>query len=95
MPWECWLASPGFPWLGLSGVRFNTIGVLAAELAAISFAFYNVYAQHLLQTYSRWTVLVYALLWSAAFWIVVNPPWKIVAQHYSGGQWAVSRGLFA
>jgi drug/metabolite transporter (DMT)-like permease len=77
----------GFPWLGLSGVHFSGVGVLAAELAAISFAFYNVYAQHLLQTYSRWTVLVYALLWSAAFWIVVNPPWKIAAQHYSGGQW--------
>ena len=81
-------AQASFPWLGLSGVRFNTIGVIAAELAAISFAFYNVYAQHLLQTYQRWTVLVYALFGAAAFWIVVNPPWKIVAHHYSGGQWA-------
>jgi drug/metabolite transporter (DMT)-like permease len=69
-------------------VRFNTIGVSAAELAAISFAFYNVYAQHLLQTYQRWTVLVYALFGAAAFWMVVNPPWKIAAQHYSSGQWA-------
>lgn len=78
----------GFPWLGLSGVHFNTIGVVAAELAAVSFAFYNVYAQHLLQTYQRWTVLVYALLGAAAFWIVLNPPWKIVAQHFTGSQWA-------
>ena len=76
-----------FPWLGLSGVHFSTVGVLAAEFAAISFAFYNVYAQHLLQNYSRWTVLVYALFWSAVFWIVVNPPWKIAAQHYTGEQW--------
>jgi drug/metabolite transporter (DMT)-like permease len=81
-------AQRSFPWLGLSGVRFNTVGVIAAELAAISFAFYNVYGQHLLQTYQRWTVLVYALFGAAAFWMVVNPPWKIVAQHYSGGQWA-------
>ena len=77
----------GFPWLAPSGVRFSTIGVLAAELAAVSFAFYNVYAQHLLQTYRRFTVLVYALFWAAAFWIVVNPPWKIIAQHYTGAQW--------
>ena len=42
-----------FPWLGLSGVRFNLIGVMGAELAAISFAFYNVYGQHLLKTYHR------------------------------------------
>lgn len=77
-----------FPWIGLSGVRFNTVGVFAAQLAAISFAFYNVYGQHLLQTYQRWTVLAYALFGAAMFWIVVNPPWKIAAQHYSSGQWA-------
>jgi len=80
-------ARTSFPWIGLSGVRFSTIGVLAAEGAAVSFAFYNVYAQHLLQSYRRWTVLFYALFGAAAFWIVVNPPWKIAAQHYTGGQW--------
>jgi drug/metabolite transporter (DMT)-like permease len=77
----------GFPWLGLSGVRFSVVGVVAAELAAVSFAFYNVYGQHLLQIYPRWTVLVYSLLGASVFWLLLNPPWKIVAQHYSGGQW--------
>jgi drug/metabolite transporter (DMT)-like permease len=77
----------GFPWLGLSGTRFSTIGVLAAEGAAVSFAFYNVYAQHLVQKYNRWTVLLYALLGASAFWLMVNPPWKIAAQHYTSGQW--------
>ena len=80
-------AQRGFPWLVISGIRFNTLGVVAAELAAISFAFYNVYGQHLLQIYQRWTVLVYSLLGAAVFWQLVNPPWKIIAQHYSGGQW--------
>ncbi len=80
-------AQRGFPWLTLSGARFNTIGVIAAELAAISFAFYNVYGQHLVQIYERWTVLVYSLLGASVFWQLLNPPWKIVAQHYSGGQW--------
>jgi len=41
-----------------------------------------------LQTYQRWTVLVYALFGAATFWIVFNPPWKIAAHHYSAGQWA-------
>jgi DME family drug/metabolite transporter len=77
----------GFPWLALSGARFNLIGVVAAETAAISFAFYNVYGQHLLQIYDRWTVLLYSLLGASVFWQLLNPPWKIVAQHYSGGQW--------
>ena len=80
-------ARGSFPWLAISGVRFNKIGVIAAELAAITFAFYNVYGQHLLQLYHRWTVLVYSLLGASVFWIVVNPPWKIAAQHYSAGQW--------
>jgi len=76
-----------FPWLSVSGVRFNLVGVAAAELAALTFAFYNVYGQHLLQIYQRWTVLLYSLLGAAVFWLLVNPPWKIVAQHYSVGQW--------
>ncbi len=80
-------ARRGFPWLVISGVRFNPSGVVAAELAAISFAFYNVNGQHLLQIYQRWTVLVYSLLGAAVFWQIINPPWKIIAQHYSGGQW--------
>ena len=76
-----------FPWLAVSGPHFDTLGVIAAELAAISFAFYNVYGQHLLQIYNRWTVLIYSLLGATAFWLVLNPPWRILAQHYSSGQW--------
>ncbi len=68
-------------------LRINSVGVIAAELAAVSFAFYNVYGQHLVQIYDRWTVLVYSLLGAAVFWLIVNPPWKIAAQHYSGAQW--------
>jgi len=56
-------------------------------MAAVSFAFYNIYGQHLLQVFDRWTVLLYALLGAALFWLMVNPPWKIIAQRYSGGQW--------
>ena len=80
-------ARSAFPWLAITGVRFNKAGVIAAELAALTFAFYNVYAQHLVQLYHRWTVLVYSLLGASLFWIIVNPPWKIAAQHYSGEQW--------
>ncbi len=32
-------------------------------------------------------MLVYSLLGAAVFWQVVNPPWKIIAHHYSAGQW--------
>ena len=72
---------------GSGGFRFDAIGVMAALAAAFSFAFYNVGGHSILARYDRWTVLLFVLLSASLFWIVVNPPWKIVAAHYSGDQW--------
>jgi drug/metabolite transporter, DME family len=69
------------------GFRLDTIGVLAALGAAFSFAFYNIGGHNILARYDRWTVLLYVILSASLFWIIVNPPWKIAAAHYSGGQW--------
>jgi drug/metabolite transporter, DME family len=69
------------------GFRLDTIGVLAALGAAFSFALYNVGGHSLLARYDRWTVLLYVILSASLFWLVVNPPWKIVAAHYSAEQW--------
>jgi drug/metabolite transporter (DMT)-like permease len=68
-------------------VKLNTVGVLAAEVAAIAFAFYSIYGRHLLQVHDRWAVLTNSLLGAAILWIVVNPPWKIIAAHYSAAQY--------
>ena len=72
---------------GSGGFRLDAIGVMAALAAAFSFAFYNVGGHSILARYDRWTVLLYVVLSASLFWIIVNPPWKIVAAHYSGGQW--------
>ncbi|MGA8492128.1 MAG: EamA family transporter [Terriglobales bacterium] len=72
---------------GSAGFRLDTIGVLAALGAAFSFAFYNVGGHSILARYDRWTVLLYVILSASLFWIVVNPPWKIVAAHYTDSQW--------
>jgi drug/metabolite transporter (DMT)-like permease len=69
------------------GLRLDPIGVTGALLAAFSFAFYNVGGHKILARYDRWTVLLYVLLSASVFWIVVNPPWSVVAAHYSGRQW--------
>lgn len=69
------------------GLRLDAIGVMAALAAAFSFAFYNVGGHSILARYDRWTVLLYVILSASLFWIVVNPPWKVAAAHYSGGQW--------
>ena len=72
---------------GSGGFRLDAIGVFAALGAAFSFAFYNVGGHSILARYDRWTVLLYVILSAALFWMVVNPPWKIAAAHYSAGQW--------
>jgi len=69
------------------GLRLDSIGVIAALLAAFSFAFYNIGGHRILTRYDHWIVLLYTTLSASLFWIVVNPPWKIAAQHYSGAQW--------
>ena len=72
---------------GSSGFRLDAIGVMAALGAAFSFAFYNVGGHSILARYDRWTVLLYVIFSASLFWIVVNPPWKIAAAHYSIDQW--------
>jgi DME family drug/metabolite transporter len=71
--------------LGLaSGDRY---GIFAALLASFSFAFYNVAGHRVLARHDRWRVLVWTLTAAALFWLVVNPPWKVVAAHYALTQW--------
>jgi DME family drug/metabolite transporter len=72
---------------GSSAFRLDAIGVVAALGAAFSFAFYNVGGHSILARYDRWTVLLYVIFSASLFWIVVNPPWKIAAAHYSVEQW--------
>jgi drug/metabolite transporter, DME family len=78
---------------GSRGFRLDTIGVTAAMLAAFSFAFYNVGGHSVLARYDRWTVLLYVIFSASLFWIVVNPPWKIAAAHYSSEQWLFLSGF--
>jgi drug/metabolite transporter, DME family len=70
------------------GLRLDAVGVMAALLAAVSFAFYNIAGHRILARYDRWIVLLYTTFSAGAFWLIVNPPWRLVAAHYSGAQWA-------
>jgi len=70
-----------------SPMRFDTYGLIAAMLASFSFAFYNVGGHGILARHDRWRVLVWTLMSAAVFWLVVNPPWKVIAAHYAPAQW--------
>ena len=73
--------------VGAAGVRLNAVGVTAGMLAAVAFAFYNIAGHSLLARYDRWIVLLYTTLTASLFWLFVNPPWKLVAAHYSATAW--------
>lgn len=76
--------------IGLIGggqFQVNAVGLIAAILASLAFAFYNLGGHDLLARHDRWKVLLYTLASAALFWITINPPWKIAAGHYSGAQW--------
>jgi drug/metabolite transporter (DMT)-like permease len=79
----------GAPYVWFTGgsVKFNVIGVAAALIAAVSFAFYNVYGRKLIASHDRWTVITYAFFGAAAAWLLINPPWRIIAAQYSPGQY--------
>lgn len=67
--------------------HLDVIGVVAALIAAFSFAYYNIGGHSVLARYDRWTVLLYTTFAAAACWMVVNPPNKIAAAHYSAITW--------
>jgi drug/metabolite transporter (DMT)-like permease len=68
-------------------LHLDPYGLMAALLASFSFAFYNVGGHRILARHDRWRVLVWTLTAAAVFWLIVNPPWKIVAAHYAPAQW--------
>jgi len=69
------------------GIQLDPIGVVAALIAAFSFSYYNIGGHYLLARYDRWTVLLYTTLAASLFWLIVNPPSKIAAAHYSASTW--------
>ena len=73
----------------LSALRLDSYGLLAALLASFSFAFYNVGGHRILARFDRWRVLIWTLASASAFWVIANPPWKILAAHYTLQQWAL------
>ena len=71
-----------------SPLRLDAWGVIAAMLASFSFAFYNLGGHRILARHDRWRVLTWTLASASLFWLLVNPPWKVMAAHYTYAQWA-------
>lgn len=74
---------------GHSSLRLDIYGVIAGLAASFSFAFYNIGGHAVLVRHDRWRVLLWTLASAALFWLVFNPPWKVVAAHYTAAQWVL------
>jgi drug/metabolite transporter (DMT)-like permease len=70
-----------------SSIQLNLLGVGASLLASFGYAFYNISGQGLVMRNHPLTVMFYILVSSTILWLVVNPPWRLVAQHFTGEQW--------
>ena len=70
-----------------SHMHLNPAGVSAAILAAFSFSLYNIGGQALVTQNDPLKIMSYTLLSSSFLWLVVDPPWRLLAHHYSGKQW--------
>lgn len=86
----CYLAVGGF-----SGkmAALTTAGLFAGIGAAFSWSFTNISLKHLLRKYRVWTATVYAFGSASAFWLIVNPPWKIAAAGYPAATWLTLCGF--
>ncbi len=73
--------------IGAGRLNLNGWGLAAAFAGAFTFAFYNIAGHDVLVRHDHWRILVYVLLGSALFWLLVNPPWKIAAARYTAAEW--------
>ncbi len=80
----CYLAVGG--WQALAG-RMNLEGLLWANVAALAFAFFNVYGKNLLERHSSWTGLTWALTFTTLLWFFIRPPWVLFTAPISAGEW--------
>jgi drug/metabolite transporter (DMT)-like permease len=90
--------------LALAGCYFAVGGIEAASglpagaltigiLGAVCFAFMTVFTRHLLAKYSIWTVTLHGFGFASLFWLIVNPPWRIIDESPSPATWLALVGL--
>jgi drug/metabolite transporter (DMT)-like permease len=80
----CFLVVGGY---NLDLLRMNLLGILGGLTSAVAFAGYSLLGERAMHRYRPWTVLFYALAFSALTWHVVYPPFTYIDAGYSVAQW--------
>jgi len=81
----CFLVVGGY---NLALLQMNLLGILGGLTSAITFAGYSLLGERAMHRYRPWTVLFYALAFSALTWHVVYPPFTYLYAGYTLTQWA-------
>jgi len=80
----CFLVVGGY---NLALLQMNLLGILGGLTSAITFAGYSLLGERAMHRYRPWTVIFYALAFSALTWHVVYPPFTYLRAGYSVAQW--------
>jgi drug/metabolite transporter (DMT)-like permease len=70
-----------------NGLALDQYGVAAGLLSALTFAFSALWGHELLQSRDRWLLLLYCTFTASLFWMLINPPWRLLALNLTGTQW--------
>lgn len=81
----CYLVVGGY---NLEFIQMNQVGILWGLGAAVCYAGYALLGERGMHRYSPWTVLFYALAFSAISWHIFYEPFHYLRAGYSLTQWA-------
>jgi drug/metabolite transporter (DMT)-like permease len=81
----CYLVVGGYD---LQLLQMNRIGTLVGLVSAIAFAAYALFGEKVMQRYSPWTVVFYALAFAAVTWQLIYTPFKCFHDSHDFIQWA-------
>jgi drug/metabolite transporter, DME family len=70
-----------------SALTITPIGVVTGIASVAGFAFLTIFTRFILRTHSVWTMTIYSILFASLFWLVVNPPWVVVAARLDASTW--------
>jgi drug/metabolite transporter (DMT)-like permease len=82
----CFLAVSGG---SLRDVQLRGWTLVSAPASMFCYAFMLIASKRMLRTHGVWSMLVAALGFATLFWLVVNPPWSIVAKGYGAEDWGI------
>ena len=80
----CYLVVGGY---NLQLLQLNRVGILWGLASAVCYAAYALLGERGMHRYSPWTILFYAMFFSAITWHVFYPPFQYLWAGYSVSEW--------